>query len=254
MDLQRQAAELRQRQLPRRSPPGERPVHLQRRHLPAGQLPQALQGLGLKAVLKVSIVAILAGLLACANAYGLKSIIGPTVGSTTATIFPRALPAKKNVPVTVSSVTRIKTTDGSQPGKLSRLIFGFDKNGAVDTKGLPVCTEAKLAGTTSALARKRCSGAIVGEGVGKAEVRLPGLAPQKVSMPLTFFNAPPAGGNPTLIAHAYETVPAPKTLLVPIEIERIHQGRYGYQVTVELPEIAGGYGAATLAKATIGKT
>jgi hypothetical protein len=208
----------------------------------------------LRAVLGVGIVAVLAGLLACANAYGLKSTIGPTVVSTTATIFPRALPAKEDVPVTVSSVTRIKTTDGSQPGKLSRLIFGFDKNGSVDTKGLPVCTEAKLVGTTSTLARKRCPGAIVGEGVGKAEVRLPGQAPQEVSMPLTFFNAPPSGGNPTLIAHAYETVPAPKTLLVPIEIERIHQGRYGYQVTVELPEIAGGYGAATLAKATIGKT
>jgi hypothetical protein len=208
----------------------------------------------LKILLRAVAAAAFTGLLACASAYALKIEIGKTVVSTTATIFPRALPAKRDVPVTVSSITRIKTTDGSQPGKLSRLIFGFDKNGAVDTKGLPVCTEAKLAGTTSALARKRCPGAIVGEGVGKAEVRLPGLPPREISMPLTFFNAPPAGGNPALIAHAYETVPAPKTLLVPIAIERIHQGRYGYQVTVELPEIAGGYGAATLAKATIGKT
>jgi hypothetical protein len=208
----------------------------------------------LKILLKILSVTALVGLLACASAYGLKSVIGPTAVSTTATIFPRALPAKKDVPVTVSSVTRIKTTNGSQPPQLSRLIFGFDKNGSVDTRGLPVCTEAELAGTTSATARKRCPGAIVGEGIGRAEVRLPGLSPQEVSMPLTFFNAPPAGGNPTLIGHAYETVPAPKTLLVPIEIERIHQGRYGYQVTVELPEIADGYGAATLAKATIGKT
>jgi hypothetical protein len=208
----------------------------------------------LKVLLKVFTIAALAGLLACANAYGLKSMIGSTVVSTTATIFPRALPAKRNVPVTVSSITRIKKTDGSQPPQLSRLIFGFDKNGSVDTKGLPVCTAAELAGTTSAQARKRCPGAIVGEGVGTAEIRLPGLAPREVSMPLTFFNAPPAAGNPTLIGHAFETVPAPKTLLVPITIERIHQGRYGYRVTVELPEIAGGYGAATLAKATIGKT
>jgi hypothetical protein len=208
----------------------------------------------LKTLLRVVALAGLVGLLACASAYGLKIEIGKTVVSTTATIFPRALPAKGDIPVKVSSVTRIKTTDGSQPGKLHRLIFGFDKNGSVDTKGLPVCTEAKLAGTTSPLARKRCPGAIVGEGVGKAEIRLPGLPSREVSMPLTFFNAPPVGGNPTLIAHAYETVPAPKTLLVPIVVERIHQGRYGYQVTVELPEVAGGYGAATLAKATIGKT
>src|ERR1700710_3159999 len=144
MDLQRQAAELRERQLPPRPPPGQRAVPLQRRDLPAGQLPQARQGLGLKVLLKVFTIAALAGLLACANAYGLKSIIGSTVVSTTATIFPRALPAKRNVPVTVSSITGIKKTDGAQPPQLSRLIFGFDKNGSVDTKGLPVCTAAKL--------------------------------------------------------------------------------------------------------------
>src|ERR1700710_2726103 len=138
MDLQRQAAELRERQLPRRPPPGQRPLHLQRRDLPAGQLPQALQGLGLKVLLKVFTIAALAGLLACANAYGLKSIIGSTGVSTTATIFPRALPAKRNQPGTGRSVTRIKKTDGSQPPQLSRLIFGFDKNGSVDPKGLPV--------------------------------------------------------------------------------------------------------------------
>src|SRR3954451_14765592 len=140
MDLQGQAAELRKCQLPRRSPPGQRPVHLQRRHLPAGQLPQALQGLRMKVLLKATFVAALAGLLACASASGLKSVIGSTAVSTTASIFPRALPADRDVPVTVSSITRIKTNDGSQPPQLSRLIFGFDKNGSVDTKGLPVCT------------------------------------------------------------------------------------------------------------------
>jgi hypothetical protein len=196
----------------------------------------------------------LAGLLGCASAYALKIEIDKTVVSATATIFPRELPAKQDVPVQVSNVTRIKTTDGSQPPTLHRLIFGFDKNGSIDTRGLPVCTMAKLADTTTPLARKRCAGAIVGAGVGKAEIRLPGLAPEEVSMPITFFNAPPVDGNPSLIGHAYETVPVPKTLLVSIPIERIHQGRYGYRVQIDLPEIAAGYGAATLVKATVGKT
>ena len=83
---------------------------------------------------------------------------------------------------------------------------------------------------------------------------LPGKAPFEISSPLSFFNGPPAGGKPTLIAHAYETVPAPKTLLVPIAIERIKKGRYGYRVEVEMPKIAEGYGAPTLAEATIGAT
>jgi hypothetical protein len=203
-----------------------------------------------KAMLAVGAIA----LLACASAYALKSEIGKTTVSATASISPRTLPTRGGAPVDIASVTRIGTTDGSQPPTLKQLIFVFDKHGSLDTKGLPTCTLAKLADTTPELARKRCPGAIVGEGVGKAEVRLPGQAPVGFSTPLTFFNAAPQGGMPSLIAHAYETIPAPKTLLVPIEVKRIQHGRYGFQATIELPQIAGGYGAATLAKATIGKT
>jgi hypothetical protein len=203
-----------------------------------------------RALLAVGVV----GLLACASAYALKIEIGETTVSATASISPRTLPAGGGAPVDVTSVTRIGTTDGSQPGTLSKLAFSFDKHGSIETRGLPVCTLAKLADTTPGLARKRCPGAIVGEGVGRAEVRLPGQAEVDISTPLTFFNAPPQGGMPSLIAHAYETIPVAKTLLVPIAIERIRHGRYGFQATIQLPEIAGGYGAATLAKATIGKT
>jgi hypothetical protein len=193
-------------------------------------------------------------LIACASAYALKSEIGKTKVSATAGISPRALPTRAGAPVEVANVTRIGTTDGSQPPILKQLVFSFDKHGSLDTRGLPTCTLAKLADTTPQLARKRGAGAIVGEGVGKADVRLPGQAPVQVSTPLTFFNAPPQGGRPSLIAHAYETIPAPKTLLVPIAVERIQHGRYGFRVKIELPEIADGYGAATLAKAKIGKT
>lgn len=207
-----------------------------------------------RAFLKAMVGVGLAGLLVAAGAQALKIEIGNTVVSATAEISPHALPAKGNAPVEVSSVVRIGSTDGSTPPTLKELAFMFDGHGAVDTRGLPTCTLAKLAETTPAEARKRCAGAIVGEGTGKAIVTLPGRAPVRVSSPLTFFNAPPQGGKPSLIAHAYETVPAPKALLVPIAIERIKHGRYGFQANIQVPEIAGGYGAATLAEATLGKT
>jgi hypothetical protein len=81
---------------------------------------------------------------------------------------------------------------------------------------------------------------------------MPGRAPFTITSPLSFFNGPSSGGRPTLIAHAYETVPAPQALLVPIAIERVSSGRYGFRAEVQLPEIAGGFGAATLAEAKIG--
>ena len=206
-----------------------------------------------KTLFKVLAGAVLVGLLAVGGAQAVKIEIGKTTVSATATIVPRTLPAKGNQPVSLSSVIRIGTKGGPPP-MLKQLNFKFDGNGRIDTKGLPVCTLAKLAETTPGQARKRCAGAIVGEGTGHAEVALPGQPATKVSSPLTFFNAPPQGGKPSMIAHAYETIPAPKTLLVPFSIERIKQGRYGYQAKIELPPIAEGYGGATLAEATIGKT
>jgi hypothetical protein len=192
--------------------------------------------------------------MACASAYALKIEINKTTVSATATISPRALPAHANSPVSIDSVTRVKTSDGSPPPTLKEIVFIFDGNGSVDTKGLPVCTMAKLAETTTAVAKKRCAGAIVGEGIGRAEISMPGEAGVEISSPLTFFNAPPVGGMPSLIVHAYETIPVAKAVLVAFPIERIHQGRYSFRVKIPVPEIAAGFGAPTLAKATLGKT
>lgn len=207
------------------------------------------------ASLKTAVAAAcLLALLACGGAYALTTEIENTVVSVTADIAPRELPARGGAPVTIESVTRIKSRDGSAPPALTKIVFVLDKHGFVNTKGLPVCSAAKLSGATPKQARKRCAGAIVGEGVGKADVRLPGQAPVEISSPLTIFNGPPDGGRPSLIAHAYETVPAPKAVVVPFAIERVNRGRYGFRAEIELPPIAEGYGAATLAKATVGKT
>lgn len=201
-----------------------------------------------------SFVAAVIALVAAAGAYAVTFEINNIAVSATVGVAPRTLPTDGNAPVELSSVTRVTSKDGLQPPALQELTFLFDKNGAIDTKGLPVCTERKLAGTTPAAARKRCAGAIVGEGTAKAEVRLPGAAPVLVGSPLTIFNAPSESGRPTLIAHAYETLPSPKTLLVPFSIERVSHGRYGYRTKIQIPPIADGFGAATLAEATVGTT
>jgi len=167
---------------------------------------------------------------------------------------PRELPTKGNAPITLNSTTRINAKGGSTTPTLETIDFLIDKHGAVNSKLFPTCKLSKLEGTTPAQARQRCGAALVGKGTGKALVTLPGRAPFQITSPISFFNAAPTGGKPTLIAHAYETVPAPKALLVPIVIEKVSRGRYGFQVQVEMPEIAGGYGAATLAEAAVGAT
>jgi hypothetical protein len=202
---------------------------------------------------RAAALAALSALLACTTAYAISFEIGPVWVSATATMQPRELPrpGHGDAAISLDTVTRVGTHNGSTPPTLETLTFLFDKNGRVDAKGLPVCTLAKLEGTTPAQARRKCAGALVGEGEGKAVVTAPGKAPFTISSPLSLFNGPPAGGQPTLIAHAYEKVPAPEALLVPIAIERVSKGRYGFRAQVQVPEIAGGFGAPTLAEATI---
>lgn len=205
--------------------------------------------------LRIPIAAALILLLVGAgSAYALQGEIGQTKISSTATIQPRALPARGGAPITLNSITRIRNKDGSPPQKLSMIEFLIDKHAHVDAEGLPVCTTAKLEGTTTSEARKRCAGSLVGEGKFDALVGLPGQAQRKVDLPVSFFTGPKVGGQPSLISHTYETVPTPKTLLVPITVEKVDLGRYGFRLEVGVPQIADGYGTPTLAEATIGKT
>ncbi len=166
---------------------------------------------------------------------------------------PTTLPKHEFAPITIHGEGRIGTTDGSLPPILKKLIVWYDKNGEVVTKGLPYCTKGKLAATTSQQARKACPDAIVGEGTGTAEVAFPEQRPFKATSPITIFNAAPHNGNPTVLAHAYLSVPAPTTYIVPVEIQRIHNGPFGFKTEATIPKIAGGYGIPLEGSLTIGK-
>lgn len=203
---------------------------------------------------KAAAFAILTLTVGCGSAYAITAEVGPVWVSATATVQPRELPKRGNAPIVLSSITRVGTHDGSTPPTLQTLSFKLDKNGAVDTKGLPTCSATKLEGATPGQARQRCAKALVGKGTAKVLVTMPGKAPFTMTSRLSFFNGPLEGGRPTLLAHGYETVPAPKALTVTTPIERISSGRYGWRVTVELPEFAGGSGAPLLAEAKIGAT
>jgi hypothetical protein len=203
----------------------------------------------------VLVTAVIATALAgAAVAVAVSTQIGNLKVSATAEFEPRAFPEHGTLPARFSSILRIKAVDGDQPPALKTLVFEFDKHGRLNFKGMPTGTTARLEGTTPSEARKRCAGALLGTGIGKARVEMPGKAPFTISSPISIFNAPPEGGRPTMIAHAYEKVPSPEALLVPFTIEKVSHGRYGYRTEIQLPEIAGGDGAAILAEASFGRT
>lgn len=155
---------------------------------------------------------------------------------------PTALPKDVDAPITLFGKGGISTVSGAYPPVLETIEFEFDKHGSVDTLGLPKCALSKLVATTVPQARRYCPNSIIGKGVGKGVVVFPEQAPIPASSPITLFNGPQIGGDPTVYAHAYLTVGGPTTFIVPIRIEDIRNGRYGYRVNVEIPKIAGGHG------------
>jgi hypothetical protein len=158
---------------------------------------------------------------------------------------PVKLPRHEDAPIKFWGSSKFQTRDGTTPPPLQRMTFEMDKFGHVETRGLPTCSRPKLEATTVPQARKLCPGAIVGTGTGRGIIEFPEQAPLPAQTPLTFFNGPRVGGDPSLIIHAHLTIPVPTTYLVPLRIERIQKGIYGFRIESKIPPIAGGYGSVT---------
>ncbi|HEU5063864.1 MAG TPA: hypothetical protein VFT79_12055 [Solirubrobacterales bacterium] len=206
-----------------------------------------------KTLLRAHVLALVVVLVAAASAAAIVLRAGNLVITTDGGFTPTTLPKKGYAPIKLHGFGNIATEDGSPPPILETVTIWFDKHGEVETRGLPVCTPGKLAATTVPQARKLCPGAIVGKGLGKAVVIFPEQPPIPASSPITLFNARPKHGNPVVLAHAHLTVPAPSTFVVPIEIERINKGRYGFKTVAKIPKIAGGSGIPLYARLKVGR-
>jgi hypothetical protein len=206
-----------------------------------------------KTLLRAFAAAVAIAVLGAGTAVGLRLNLGNIVVVTDGGFTPKVLSKHRLTPISIHGYGRLSTLDGTLPPVLEHIVFWFDKHGAVQTRGLPVCPVRRLRATTTAQARRLCPGAIVGTGFGTAVVQFPESAPIRASSPITIFNGPRKHGNPTVLAHAHLTVPVPTTYLVPIEIQRVHDGRYGYKTDARIPRIAGGAGVPIYGRLSIGR-
>jgi hypothetical protein len=166
---------------------------------------------------------------------------------------PRLLPKRAYAPIRFQGHAEIDTTNGVAPPPLRRVRLDFDRDGRLTTTGLPTCSPSTIEASTPKQARQACAGALVGIGHVGAAIVLPGRERVDVSSPLSLFNGPRQGGDATVLAHAQTTFPSPQTYVMVVPIERLRSRRFGYRATLDLPEIAGGYGALTHIDAKIGR-
>jgi hypothetical protein len=191
---------------------------------------------------KTIVLAVLVLVAGVATASALVLEAGDLVVHAEGGFAPTKLPKREDAPIKIFGSGKASTKSGDLPPIVETLEIEFDRHGHVETEGLEVCTSGKLQSTTVPAARRACPNAIVGKGMGSAIVAFPEQKPIPISSPITLFNGPKKHGDDTLIAHAYTTVPVPTTFIVPVVIEKIHHGVYGYRTKARIPKIAGGAG------------
>ncbi|MGN6556458.1 MAG: hypothetical protein ACTHLH_00405, partial [Solirubrobacterales bacterium] len=116
---------------------------------------------------------------------------------------PSKLPKKKTAPIMLTAEGKIQTKDGSFPPALKEVVLETDKNGGINTKGVPVCKAGQLQSTDTAAAKKACGPAIIGTGKTLVGIKFPEQNEIPVHSPLLVFNGGTSGGKTTLFIHAY---------------------------------------------------
>jgi hypothetical protein len=186
---------------------------------------------GIAAALCLSLLALFVG---GADAALVK--VGNLVLKADGNFRPQALPRHEYAPIDFRGHADIINTEGGPPLELQEMILDFDRDGKLDTNGLPVCPPGRIAHSSVGQARKKCAGALVGTGHVGATLFFAGV-PVEVRVKASLFNGPRRNGNPTLIGHAFVSIPTPRAYVVVIPIER-RTGEYHYRVRFDAPKIA----------------
>jgi hypothetical protein len=165
---------------------------------------------------------------------------------------PQLLPRKTFAPIDFVGRADLRAVDGSVPPAVQQIVIDFDRDGRLDTTGLPTCNPLRLTDATPLEARNRCAGALVGTGHVQAVIVPEAQGPVLASSLLTLFNGPALGGKPTVIFHARTTTPAVQNFVITIPIAQ-RRGEFRYRVVVDVPPIAGGRGALIHADVEVGR-
>lgn len=156
---------------------------------------------------------------------------------------PNVLPRHGRVPIGVSLGGKISSANPDELPKLTRLTIEINRNGHLDTHGLPRCRLRSIRPSTNREALDACRPALVGEGSFSADVRFPDQSPFPSSGKVLAFNGLDHG-RPVIFAHIYGTEPLPTSYVLSFRI-RHSSGAFGTVLETTFPEVTGEWGYVT---------
>ncbi len=179
-----------------------------------------------------ALVALLFGAVAATLAQGERTQYGSLIVSLDGAMAPLALPRERRAPVRVRLHGALRTADGSQLPRVTRIELGLPGEGRLSTKGLPLCPVLRLTNTSQAKALRYCRSALVGRGRIEADVLLPNQRPFRIYAPVLAFNSR-VRGRKAVVVHAISKSP-PTVVVIPFVLRR-RAGRFGMALVADLP-------------------
>jgi hypothetical protein len=149
-------------------------------------------------------------------------------------IEPEALPRDERAPIAVWIAGRVRTLSGEKPPSLREITIGLNRDGHLETQGLPTCRTDQIDLASSAEALNICRDALVGSGTYRARTTFPEQAQTPSHGKLLAFNAK-IGGRPVILGHVYGSDPAP-TGDINVFDNTHPKGTFGTVLEGKLPE------------------
>lgn len=176
------------------------------------------------------------GTLPASLARGERSQHGTLIVSLDGGLSPLKLPRDRPAPVAIRLDGGLRTADGAELPRVTRIELGLPGQGVLFTRGLPVCSQRQLRNTTPAEALGACRPALVGRGRLEADVLVPNQKPFRIHARMLAFNGR-VGKRRAVILHAFAASP-PTVVVLPFVVSK-GSGRFGMALVADLPPSLG---------------
>jgi len=172
-----------------------------------------------------------------------SNIVGGIKVDVTGKLRPAVLPRHGAKPIRVSFGGKISSTQPDTLPKLTKMTIAINRNGRLDTHGLPRCRLGQIRPSSDRQALDACGPALVGEGSFSADVRIAEQSPFPSHGKVLAFNGR-LNGHPAIFAHIYGIDPYPTSYVLPFRISR-SAGTFGTVLEASFPQVTGEWGYVT---------
>jgi len=159
---------------------------------------------------------------------------GSMLLNVSAALAPKRLPRDELSPVAVSLGWNVSTTDGSEPPKLKAIGIEINRNGVLETEGIPPCPYGRIQPASTSRALANCRASLVGQGSFSALVGLEGQDRYKAKGKMLVFSGREKG-KPVLYGQIYSSYPFANSFVIVFKVKAGGRGTYGTKLTAQLP-------------------